>query len=791
MKSDNFLVKLIILTIFSIYLINPVIGQEIQQTIRGKVMDQDSQSSLPGANVIILNTEPILGGSTDMNGNFRIDNVPLGRIDLKISYLGYEEKIIPNLLLTSAKEVVLEIQLQESLQQMQEVKVTANREKSEVDNEMAQISARSFSVEETKRYAGSFNDPARMVSAYAGAATDPQGDNFIIVRGNSPKGIQWRLEGIEIPNPNHFADEGSTGGPINALNSNMLDNSEFYTGAFPAEYGNAFSGVFDMKLRKGNNQQREYSLSLGALGVDAAMEGPFKKGSGASYLFNYRYSSLSLLDQLGLVDFGGVPVYQDASFNVFLPSKSFGTFSIFGLGGMSNIVDQLFDEEVEGQEILLEESDYSAKMGVVGINHFLPLNDKSYLRNSISTSINGSGFDYFEPDQDALLKLREDMQLDKNTIKAASTLHHKFNAQHKLQSGLVYTKYFFDFSYNRFDDERNEFVAEQKIDGKADHYQGFVSWKYRPSQVLSLVTGFHVHGTDLNDEISFEPRASLRWQFDVEQAFTLGFGLHGKMESLPNYFSIIPTADGTPGMPNKNIEFSKARHYVLGYENKLNSKLFLKMEAYYQELYNIPVENDPNSSYSLINQVSGFTDRVLLNQGTGENLGLEISLERYFDNNYYFLATASLYDSKYKAMDEVERDTRFNGNYVGNFLFGKEFELNTQSDNKKVIGINTKFSYMGARKYTPIELQASKEQGRTIRMEDKAFSEKGDDVFIANIALSYRIDSKKISQEFKLDIQNASNHAARIDQFYDSKNDKIVYSRQLSLLPVVMYTIHF
>ncbi|MFC2096621.1 carboxypeptidase-like regulatory domain-containing protein, partial [Bacteroidota bacterium] len=272
------------------------------QTIRGQVIDQDSKSPLIGANIIILNSEPVKGTSSNVDGYFRIDQVHVGRVDLKVTCMGYEAKTIPNLLIGSGKEIVLEIELIESLIQLEDVIITANGHKAEALNEMAVVSAKAFSVEETKRYAGSFNDPARMVSGYAGVTGDATGNNDIVVRGNSPKGILWKLDGIDIPNPNHFADEGSTGGPINALNSAMLNNSDFFSGAFAPEYGNAYSGVFDMKLRNGNNEKREYSASIGVIGMEATLEGPFSKNYNGSYLINYRYSSLDILDQAGIVD---------------------------------------------------------------------------------------------------------------------------------------------------------------------------------------------------------------------------------------------------------------------------------------------------------------------------------------------------------------------------------------------------------------------------------------------------------------------------------------------------------
>ena len=387
--------RTILISICLLFLGNVLYSQTLTQTVRGRIVDQESRTALPGANVIVLDSTNRLGSTTDVDGNFRIDNVPVGRISLGITFIGYEDKMLRNILVTSGKETVLDIVLKESLTMMEAIEINDDKDKSEIANEMALTSARAFTVEETKRYAGSFNDPARMVSAYAGVDTDPSGNNSIIVRGNSPKGIQWRLEGIDIPNPNHFSDEGATGGPINTLNSQMLANSEFYTGAFAPEFGNALSGVFDMRLRNGNNEQREYSFSLGALGTDASIEGPFVKGGGSSYLVNYRYSTLSLLNNLGLVDFDGIPKYQDLSFKVNIPTASFGTFSFFGLGGKSNIQEEEFEDDSE--EKLLEQGNYKAHMGVVGVTQYWSLSSNTYLQNSISVSENGSGYRGYKP----------------------------------------------------------------------------------------------------------------------------------------------------------------------------------------------------------------------------------------------------------------------------------------------------------------------------------------------------------------------------------------------------------
>jgi len=762
---------------------------ELFQTIRGRITDQDSKAPVIGANILVIDSNPMLGSSTDTEGDFRIEHVPVGRVSLKISCIGYEEKIIPNLLISSAKEFILTIDMVESVVKMDELIISARQQnKNEVLNEMAVVSARQFSVEETKRYAGAFSDPARMVSAFAGNNTAAEGNNFIIVRGNSPKGVQWRLEGIEIPNPNHFADEGSTGGAINALNSAMLTNSDFFSGAFPAEYGNAFSGVFDMRLRNGNNENREYAFSVGVLGTDITLEGPFKKGGGASYLVNYRYSTLAILDELNLVDFGGVPKYQDLSFKFRFPTRNMGTFTVFGLGGKSHILEDVTDDENES--IVLEKGDWQADMGVVGLGHRYLFNNSTYLETNLSISESGTGGVGEELDDNNEFYTYYDGFFRNYTTKFTSTLHHKFSAKSKVQLGIIYDRKFYNYYSDVFYKEEDGLVREQDANGNTGLYHAFGSWKYRLTEEFTAIAGIHFLGTELNKNKAIEPRIGLQWAFTPTQLLSAAFGIHSKMESLINYFAVNTDHD-IPTMPNKNLDFSKARHFVLGYNNMLTNNLALKAEVYYQDLYNIPVEDDPTSSYSLINSVEGYTTRKLINAGTGYNYGLELTLERYFANNYYYMLSTSLFDSKYRAFDNVERNSRFNVNYLGNLLIGKEFLLSTRGDKNKVLSVNAKFSIAGGRWYTPIDLEASREAGYTKSQEELAFTERGDDIFTGNLAISYRINNRRTSQELKLDIQNFTNNAAQLDQWYNSTTDNVEYSTQLPLLPVLMYTIQF
>lgn len=766
----------------------PAAAQEqLTQTIRGRVIDADGRSALAEAQVSIPGTT--LSVMADSQGYFKLQDVPVGRQTLKISTIGYDDKIMPNLLLVRGKETVLEIEMREAFRKLDAVVVSTRPDKSRVSNDMALLSARGFSVEETKRYAGSLNDPARMVSAYAGVNSDGSGNNDIIVRGNNSRNIQWRLEGVEIPNPNHFAQEGLTGGPINALNSQMLANSDFYTGAFAPQYGNALAGIFDMRLRTGNNEKREYSIAAGVLGTDITLEGPFVKNKKASYLVNYRYSTLGILDQLGVVDFDGVPRYQDASFKFFIPTERAGTFSVFGLWGKSGLDRKEYDDILKDQ--LLEKADIESHLGIAGVSHYLPLKENIYLRNTVSYSGNGSKYRSDRPVDSASFKEYERLSLGNRTLRVSSTLNVKLNARNNVQAGMVWSRYNYDMSSRYFDVPAQEYLAGLGSKGDATLLQGFVSWRWRLTERLTLVNGLHSQKTSLNSAISVEPRSALRLDIGHGQALTAGFGLHSKMDALPNYFAIITDNSGNSTQPNTRLAFSKAAHYVIGYENKLGKNLFAKVEAYYQALYNIPIDGNPLSTYSLLNQDDIYTDHALVNKGKGRNLGLELTLERYFSNNYYFLVTASVFDSRYVAGDGVWRNTRYNGNFTSNALFGKEFALRNRNGRNRVIGVNTKVSYLGGRRLLPIDLAASQAAGKAVYIESKAFEKKNDDVFSVNLGIVYRVDRKRTSHEIKLDVQNITGNAANTDYYYSSLTGQIKSIKQLTTLPVLSYTINF
>ncbi len=765
-------------------------AQNLTQTIRGHIIDRESQAPLIGASVALVSNSPVMAVMTDAEGNFKLEKVPVGRHTLKINYVGYEEQMVPELLLGSGKELVLTIGLMENISQIQEVVIKAQAEKGRPQNEMAVLSARSISVEETKRYAASINDPARAALNYAGVGTSDDGSNEIVVRGNSPKGVLWRLEGIEIPNPNHFAEEGASGGPVSILSVNMLDNSDFYTGAFPAEYGNALSGILDMKLRRGNNEKREYALQAGVLGVDFAAEGPLKAGYKGSYLANYRYSTLAILNKVGIKLAGDeTPKFQDLSFKLHLPTEKAGIFAVWGIGGLSNSIT----EAEKDPEKWKEKDDpfnniFRSGMGSAGVSHVYFLNNNAYLETVLNYSRSSNSFRYDSLNNalDPYLLYRENF--DNSAARASVLYNHKLDSRNTVRFGAIHSHLNFDLmSQGRNLEKQLQTYVDNN--GNSGLTQLYGQWKYRLHEKVTLNSGLHLIRLGLNGSTSVEPRAGLRWTLNSAQAIGLGFGVHSRHEAMSTYFGQQPLADGSFSQANKNLELAKARHYVLSYDLMLREDLKFKAETYYQDLYDVAVAADPKSTFAALNSVDQLTVDSLVSKGTGRNYGVEMSLEKFFTNNYYFLVTTSLYNSKYTALDGVERNTRFNGNHILNVLAGKEFKVG--KDRNNLIGLNIRTLWAGGNRYTPIDLERSREEGRGVYVESESFSLKADDYFRTDLKISYRKNKPKASYILSLDIQNVSNRLNMYRSYYDNDKKEIVMATQSGLIPILNYRIEF
>jgi len=774
-----------------IFFIGVIEAQYYTQVVKGKVIDKESQITLPGANVVILGTNPTIGTVSDMEGSFRIEKVPIGRYNFQFSFIGYEPVTIPEVMVGSGKEVVLEVGLMESINQLDEVVVKAHVRKDKALNSMATISARSFTVEETRRYAGGIDDPARMVSAFAGVTTGNLQDNAIIIRGNSPKGVAWRIEGVDVPNPNHFSGGNvAGGGAVNIISGQLLSNSDFFTGAFPAEYGNALAGVFDIKLRKGNSDKREFAFQAGLLGIDFAAEGPFIKRNNASYLFNYRYSTFGLIKDLGLLPSEQIPEYQDLCFKLNFPTSKAGIFSIWGIGA-----DDLNSEPVDYDSTLWSSDwdrvtyDWKVKIGAIGLSHKYILGKKTYINTNIVGSGNKNTMDQYRLDNDLILQPNWIFFDQSTKITISSFINHKFSARHTNRTGVNYNMLFYNLDLNGTiaDDRPETYRNFVKENGDSRHAQFYTQSKYNFTSNFSVNVGLHSEYFAINDNFTIDPRFGLNWEFIPSNTISFGYGKHSQMEELKIYF-INYEQNGTKYTPNKDLDLSHAHHFVLGYDKLITQNLRLKIEPYYQYLYNVPGIED--SSYSMINfkQDWGFRES-LENNSIGKNIGVDITLERFLNNNYYYLITASIFDSKYKGDDGIWRNTRFDKEFVANVLFGKEFYIG--SNNTNVLGINGRLNIVGGERRAPLLIQESIEAKTVVYDNSRIFEEQEAYRNFLDMTITYRINKKKHSSIWALQVKNVLGAPLNEGFHYNYENDKIEENQTVVILPILSYKIEF
>jgi len=776
------------------------------QTVKGIILDAQAEYALIGATIQLVGSNPVIGAVADVNGEFSIAEVPVGRQSFSVTYVGYKTITLPNVLVTSGKEVVLRVLLEESVEKLQEVVVTANSDKDLPINDMAKVSARTFSLEEVTRFSGGRNDVAKLATSFAGVSATDDARNDIVVRGNSPTGLLWRIEGIPIATTNHFSTLGTTGGPVSALNTNILRTSDFLTGAFPAEYGNANAAVFDVMFRSGNKDTYEFTGQLAAFsGLEFMTEGPISRQNNSSFLVSYRYG----IAGVAAPGTSAIPYYQDISFKVDLGNTKLGKFDLFGIGAVSSI--DFLGDEIDEDDLFAnpgEDAYVDSEIGLIGLSNTLRFGKRTYLKTSLAASTNANDFiqdNRILDENDALIKsYRAVNSADRETrYTITSTLNSKLSPRWTLRAGFLNEMYDMDlFTEDRdnranIPDEDNDsipdrFFVSRDFDETFNLLQNYAQAEYKFTDNFSSTFGVHTQYHGFTEDFIAEPRMAFSWQQSPIQRWSLAYGLHGQSIPAPILFYREEVSPGVTVQTNDHLDFMKAHHFVLGFDRNLGPDWRLKTELYYQSLYDIPVEQAP-SSYSVINQGQDFVfdERgSLVNEGTGTNYGLEITLEKFFSKNYYLLATTSIFESQYEGSDGITRSTAFNSNYVLNVLFGKEWKFGTTGQNAWTF--DTKFTTSGGRPYTPIDLEATRNNaGREVLIEDEAFSLQYGEYLRWDVKFGVRLNRKKVSHQFFIDLQNVTNRENEFVRRYNEVTDEINRVDQIGFFPDILYRIQF
>lgn len=776
------------------------------QTLKGTILDAQSEVPLIGATVRVLDVESVNGTVTDLDGRYSL-TLPLGTHIVTVNYLGYGQATVPNVRLVAGKETVLDLSLTEEINALEEVVVSAKTSRAgEPVNELAAVSVRAIDVEQVNRFAGGRSDISRLASNFAGVATADDSRNDIVVRGNSPTGLLWQLEGIPIPNPNHFSTLGTTGGPVSALNPNLLATSDFLTSAFPAEYGNATSGVFDLKLRRGNRDRFEYTAQLGTFsGLEVMAEGPVGK-KGGSFVAGFRNSFVQFAETIGIpVGTNATPDYRDLTFKMDLPTKKVGTFSIFGIGGTSRI--DFIGAELDSTDLFADPAEDAyprSRFGVLGVRHNLLVGKDAYIRTTVAGTHSGGEYTQFNTVEGFGRIQFVGVEDRTNVLSLKSYYNRKFNARTTLRAGLqVDNTTVESLVTNR--EENPDLDGDGLPDLRTNRdfgddftvSQAFGQVKHRFSESVTASIGAHLLHFGLNDAISLEPRASFTYIPVKKWTLSLGYGLHSQQAPLPILLA-EETLEGQPTRDNRDLALTRSHQGVFGVEFLPAPRWRVKTEAYAQYLFDVPIEQI-SSSYSTLNVGADFVfpNRVdLVNEGTGTNVGVELTVERQLSAGFYALATGSVFQSRYKGSDGIERPTAFDNGWVTNMLVGREWPFGkTEAGKAKPMSftMDAKLTAAGGRPITPVDLAASQAAGFGVFDETRAYSLNIDDYFRADLRFGVKINSKKrrLSQTFFLDLQNLTNKENVFAQRYNSQTGNVGTVYQSGFFPDILYRVQF
>lgn len=818
-------------------------AQSITQTVKGRVVEKESKAPMSGVVVVLVpagNSPSNLGTQTDDNGYFKLNNVPVGKQSFLFKYLGYQNVSLENIIVNSGKEVILNVEMEENVSKIAEVEIKANP-KGNVRNELATVSARTFDIAETERYAGSRQDPARMASNFAGAQGTNDTRNDIVIRGNSPLGVVWRMDDATIPNPNHFAIAGTTGGPASILNNKSIANSDFLTGAFPAEYGNGIAAVFDLKMRNGNQEKYEGTFQLGLLGTEAALEGPISKKHRSSFLATYRYSTLQLFQGMNVtLGTEAIPNYQDFSFRFNFPIKNKSNLAIWGIGGSSHIniiYSDVFNirahdsvNNVRTEKYGMNDRDqlFSSGMYTMAASFNHTFSNNTYFKAVLSQSQQRNSATHILTLRDNnTSKIMDVQSLGYRFITHITGLNayvnHKFSPHLTLKAGSSIEM----FSYDFLDSSINEIKLKSSVypvlpngfynlsgpfnlvtpvkeyNRKYDSretvilLQPYAQMKYRFSDRFFITGGLHIQYSSVNRDLTVEPRAGASCKTGTKGNLSFGAGLHS--QTLPSYMYFYRLPSAPDALLFKNVKNMRSAQFVAAYDYAVSSHMRIKTEVYYQYLYKVPVQVIP-SSFSMINQGSGFAriypDTTLKNAGTGTNYGIEFTLERFYYHNYYFMTTVSLYNSTYTGSNGKTYNSDFNGNYAANLLGGYELKLKQgKKGNDQTLIFGVKFTVGGGKRYSPADTLKTIQRAEYTALDAERNALQFRPYSRVDIKLGYKINTRKLTHEIALDLVNAFNIKNFLALTYGidpvTNGLNLGTETQLGLLPIFYYKLDF
>ncbi len=489
------------------------------------------------------------------------------------------------------------------------------------------------------------------------------------------------------------------------------------------------------------------------------------------------------------------PTYQDLSFNVDIPlAKSKGKLQFFAIAGTSDRTRAALEDSSEWKESLdrttLFLASTTATMGAV-YKKFI--GNKSVLKATAvgSYSKQSDNKDYVQDDFSIInQKINEYTSIP---LTGALSFKHKFGLRHSNITGLSYNTTAHDWRVEKYSFIQNQQIVQMDGNGRSNLLKAYTQSKFSISEKLDILAGVHFLQYDVTDQQNVEPRLSVNYQINSRHSLSISSGLHSQVENYATYLYQETDSEGEIYFPNQDLGLTKAIHYIIGYRGKVFTNHRLRIEAYYQQLYDVPVDS---FTFSTINLEELSDLRTLTNSGTGQNYGIDIGFERYTDNGLYYIFNSSFWRSLYTAGDGVQRSSAFDNNYNLRFIVGKEYKLRASKTRKGIdrygaFSWNSSLNVLGGQVYTPLDFLDSKVMQETIYDESLAFTERGETLVFLDFNFSYTINKKKRKSVWGIQIKNLLNNGNALYREYDTVLDQEVEVKSTSFFPNVFYRLEF
>lgn len=738
-------------------------SQTRKGSIEGTVCDADTRASLAGAHVLIKGTSQ--GAATDLDGRFVIADVPVGSYSLNVSYVGYEPAVITDVIVKPKRATHIDASLKISAFEAREVEITPEYFNKSQDK---QVSAVTFSYEEIRRAPGAAGDVSRIMMSLPSVAEVNDQSNGLIVRGGSPVENDFLVDNIEIPNINHFPTQGATSGPIGLLNVDFIRDVTFYSGGFPASYGDRLSSVMDIKFREGNREKYEGQLDLNFAGFGGVAEGPLF-GQKGSILVSVRRSYLDLL--IKTIDMGTsvAPRYGDYQWKAVYDIDSGNRLELLGIWGDDhNNPDE--KTAVENDMLYYGRQDHYESTN--GINWRKLWGNSGYSNTSLSFT--SASFDENLNETGTGLMIARNRSVEQS-VNFRNVNHIRIDNADIAEFGLE-GKYMiadYDNAYGNYTDALGNDVPGSVVNEKirAGKIAAFVSLTSDITRFLSVTAGLRSDYSSLNGSVDLSPGLSLTGRIDDRTSVTASAGIY--YQSLPLILISQNNAD-------RNLPNLEARHYIVGLERLITASTKLTVDIYEKDYRDFPV--DPaQSSLFLIDELYYrygffFDHGALRGGGDARSRGVELIVQKKMARDLYGMVSASYSKSRYMGgngswIDRVY-DNRFIFCVEGGYKPDDEWEF------------SMRWVFAGGVPYTPFDIAASSRLDRGVLDASRINALRYPDYHSLNVRFDKRFNFSGSDLVAYLSVWNVYNRKNVAQYFWNQVKNEQGTLYQWGILPV-------